>query len=185
MTRFWKAALIALLGVILVVPGGLLRAAERTRNFQTVDHDDDDGGSFYIYNPGFYPGYGWGWYNPWWGPDWGWGFGWNLGPRRYLSRPTGKIKIETSRKHAAIYVDGGYAGVSGKTRQLRLRPGNHMIQLRNAQGHIFFQEKVHVMRGKTVTLDANTPNLPPQHQSLNGHTGPPPAAPQGPEHPGA
>ncbi len=179
MTKFWKAAMIALLGVLILVPGGLLRADHEGGGWRG---DDDDGGGVYLYNPGFYPGYGWGWDNPWWGS--GWGFGWNSGPPANYGGPrSGEVKIETGRKHAVVYVDGGYAGLAGKVKKLRLRPGNHMIQLRNSQGHIFYQERVHVMRGKTVTLDAKIPNYPPQHDSASFRTGSPPP-PQASEHPG-
>jgi hypothetical protein len=179
MKRFLKPTLIALLGVLLLVPGGLLRADRGEGGWHG---DDDDGGRFYVYSPGFYPGYGWGWNSPWWGDDGDWGYGWPWGAPFYRSPRSGEVKIETSRKHASVYVDGGYAGRAGKAKKLRLRPGNHVIQLRNSQGHIFFQDKVHVMRGKTVVLDANIANYPPQQDPANGRAGPP-LAPQASERP--
>jgi hypothetical protein len=172
MKRFWKAATIALLAVLLLVPGGLLRADDHGGGFRRGD--DDDGGRFYFYDPDFYPGYGWGWYNPWWNGGWGWGLGLGWGaPYYYPNSHSGEVKILTTRKNASVYVDGGYVGRASKVKKLRLRPGNHVIQLRNSQGHLFYQERVHVMRGKTIRLDANTPNYPPQADTANRQTGPP------------
>jgi hypothetical protein len=102
------------------------------------------GGGFY--GPGFYgPAYGW--YGPaygWYGPGWGYG---------YVSRPTtGKVKIETKTKDAMVYVDAGYAGTVGELKSFPLRPGTHDIELRDHDGHSFYQERVDVIAGKTTKL---------------------------------
>jgi PEGA domain len=101
------------------------------------------------YGPAFY-GRGWygpGWYDPfWYGPGW-------YGPYAYAPAPTtGSVKIETKMKDAAVYVDGGYAGTVGKLKTFDLRPGTHDIELRDHEGHSFYQERIDVVVGKTLKL---------------------------------
>jgi hypothetical protein len=85
-------------------------------------------GGFGFYGPGFYGPYG-------------------GGPA------TGEIKIDTPAKDALVYVDGGYAGLSGKLRHFNLAPGAHDIELRDPSGKVFFQEHVQVITGKTIDID--------------------------------
>jgi hypothetical protein len=90
----------------------------------------------YGYGPGFYPYY--------------WG-----GPAYYGAFPlarTGDVKIVTQAKDALIYVDGGYAGLTGKLKKFPLRPGNHDIQLRDPSGKTFYRERVQVIMGKTTEI---------------------------------
>src|SRR5438067_2129553 len=70
---------------------------------------------------GFAPAWQYGWHDPWWN-------------RPYVVAPshTGEVKIDTHIKDALVYIDGGYAGVSGKLKHFDLRPGNHDIELRNS-----------------------------------------------------
>ncbi len=165
MKNIWKALMVVPLAIILLVPGGLLRADGHGQEFRG---DDDDGGSVFI-SPGYYGG---GWYSPWWN-GWGWGWGWGWGrPAYFPPSRDGRVKIKTWRKNASVYVDGGYVGRAAKAKDLRLRPGNHLIQMRNAQGRLFYQQRVHVMRGKTIKLDANTANYPPP-AAAHPSTGPP------------
>lgn len=93
------------------------------------------------YGPGFY-----GWYGPAY-----------YGPYPYVVAPapdTGKVKIETKMKDAAVYVDGGYAGTVAQLKSFPLRQGTHDIELRDHQGQTIFQEHVDVLAGKTVKLNA-------------------------------
>ncbi len=105
------------------------------------------------YGPGFY---GRAWYGPaWYGPAW-YGPAW-YGPYGYVPAPTtGSVKIDTKMKDAAVYVDGGYAGTVGKLKTFDLRPGTHDIELRDREGHSFYQERIDVIVGKTIKL---TPDL--------------------------
>lgn len=101
------------------------------------------------YGPAFY-GRGWygpGWYDPfWYGPGW-------YGPYAYVPAPTvGSVKIETKMKDAAVYVDGGYAGTVGNLKTFTLSPGTHDIELRDHEGHSFYQERIDVIVGKTIKL---------------------------------
>jgi hypothetical protein len=129
MTRYWKHCLMVLIALAIFVP------AASARPFFVG-----------VYGPGFYgPAYGW--YGPaygWYGPGWGYA---------YASHPTtGKVKIDTKRKDAMVYVDGGYAGTVGELKTFTLRPGNHDIELRGPDGRSFFQERVDVIAGKTAKL---------------------------------
>jgi PEGA domain len=65
---------------------------------------------------------------------------------------TGYVKIDTHLKGDAIYVDGGYAGVTGKLKKFPLRPGNHDIVVKDAEGRAFYQERVAVLLGRTTKI---------------------------------
>jgi hypothetical protein len=95
---------------------------------------------------GFYRPYG----PAWWGPGW---YGPAYGP--YAVVPyTGQVKIKTNDKNAAVFVDGGYAGQAAKLKKFALRPGTHDIELRDPSGHAFYQERVQVIPGKTLEINA-------------------------------
>ena len=65
---------------------------------------------------------------------------------------TGKVKFETSVKNAAVYVDGGYAGTVYQVSPLKLRAGEHDIELRAGDGYLFYQDRVSVIAGKTLNI---------------------------------
>ncbi|MCL5006313.1 MAG: PEGA domain-containing protein [Acidobacteria bacterium] len=163
MQRLWKAGLIALLAILILVPGGFAHAFDRAEGFERSDDD------FHVFiGPDFYPGFyglgGWGWFNPWYGGVWNnpWYGGW-YSPwydqawhnSHHSRRPrSGDVKIITKRKHASVYVDGGYVGRAGRVNKLPLSPGSHMIQLRTSSGRTFYQKRVYVVPGKTIKLHA-------------------------------
>lgn len=96
-------------------------------------------GGFYgstHYGPAWY-----GWYAPAWTP-----YGYSYTPN------AGSVKIDTKAKDASVYVDGGYAGTVGRLKTFRLQVGEHDIDLRGPAGHSFYQEKVTVLAGKTLTI---------------------------------
>lgn len=135
MARFERAALVALVALVCLAPAASFASAQRGRVAVVY------GGGWY--GPGWYgPGFGYGWYGP--GP----GF---YGPRYYGPAP-GKVKIVTNTKGNSIYVDGGFAGYTGKLKKFELRPGPHQIEVRDASGHAFYAERVNVLVGKTVDL---------------------------------
>jgi len=104
-------------------------------------------GGYGFYGGGWGPGWwGPGWYGPYWGPAYGYGYGY------YPGRNTGNMKIVTQAKGMPIYVDGGYAGVTGKLKKFPLRAGNHAIELRDRNGRAFYSERVEVIPGKTVEI---------------------------------
>jgi PEGA domain len=89
-------------------------------------------------------------------------FGFYSGPSFYYRRwrpayvypiaPRGDVKIETSVKGESIYVDGGYAGLTGKLKKFSLSPGNHFIEVRDPSGRDVFENTVRVLNGRTVEI---------------------------------
>lgn len=88
----------------------------------------------------------------WWGPSPYWWYGPYWGPSYYPYPLTGNVKIVTQEKNDTVYVDGGYVGVTRKTKNLELRPGNHEIELRNMRGYAFYRKNVYVIAGRTIKL---------------------------------
>ena len=130
MTRFWKLSAIALLSLLTFAPV----ASARARGFVVVRP---------YYFRTYYGPYWGGWYSPWWGPGY------------YYNPTTGDVKIETKAKGMAIYVDGGYAGVTGKLKKFPLQRGTHSIELRDSDGRSLYQERVYVIPGKTIKIHAD------------------------------
>ena len=137
MTRLWKVSAIALLGLVTLAP----TLFARNRGVVVVQPR--------YYRVYAYPYFGWGYgpYGPWWGPRPGYHY--------YAEPNTGEIKIETKRKGYAIYVDGGYAGRTGKLKKFRLPPGKHTIAFRTSDGRATYQESVYIIAGKTVKIYAD------------------------------
>jgi hypothetical protein len=138
MSRVLKVSTIALLSLFFLVPAA-------SAHFR--------GGFVGFYGPGWgWYGPGWGWYSPY---GWGWGY-----PYAYAPAPNvGQVKIKSVAKDALVYVDGGYAGTAGKLKKFTLRPGNHDIELRDPSGHVFHQERINVIPGKTLEI----------HGTVGGH----------------
>jgi hypothetical protein len=90
------------------------------------------------------PVYGPAWYYPWPGAYWG--------PSYVVVPQTGEVKIDTHLKDAAIYVDGGYAGMTGKLKEFALRPGNHELEVRSSAGEMLYHNRVQVLLGKTIEV---------------------------------
>jgi hypothetical protein len=131
MTRYWKYAAMAIMALAIVVPA----ASAHPRVFI--------GGGFY--GPAFYgPGY-YGWYGPGY-----YGAPYAIETGQYL----GKVKFDTKMKDANVYVDDAFAGTVRQLGTFPLRPGNHNIELREPSGQIFFQDKVNIVAGKTLKLNA-------------------------------
>lgn len=129
MKRILMASAVPLLAVLSFAPV----APARARIFI--------GGGYGFYGPRYYGWYGPGWYGP---------YGPYYGPYAYSN--TGQVKIETHAKGDSIFVDGGYAGVTGKLKKFPLRPGTHNIELRDRDGRTYYQERVEVIRGRTVEI---------------------------------
>jgi hypothetical protein len=125
MSRSLKVSIIALLALVCIVPVASARPP--------------------IVIVGGY--YGPAYYGPaWYGPGW-------VAPYGYVRAPvTGGVKFVTKMKDASVFVDGGYAGTVGKLKTFQLRPGTHDIELRDHDGHSFYQERVDVIAGKTLKL---------------------------------
>jgi len=99
------------------------------------------GRGFYGGGLGFYPGY-YGWYGPWYGPG-------------YYVPNRGEVEITTKHKGDQIFVDGGFAGLTGDLKKFPLRPGLHDLELRNADGKTFYQEKINVIAGKKIKIHSD------------------------------
>ena len=87
--------------------------------------------------------YGPSWYYRPWGPT-------------YLAAPiprSGDIKIHAGIKGESIYVDGGFAGLTGKLKKFSLQPGNHQIEIRDAEGRVIYRNTVRVIAGQTVDIN--------------------------------
>jgi hypothetical protein len=64
------------------------------------------------------------------------------------------VKIDTKIKNGSIYVDGGFAGATGKLKKFSLTTGNHDIEVRDSTGHAVLKERVQVLAGRTVEIRA-------------------------------
>ena len=85
-----------------------------------------------------------GWYGYGYGP-------YSYGP--YYGVPNvGQVKLDTKVKDAQVFVDGAYAGTSGKLKTMWMRPGTYTIEMR-AAGHPQIAEKIYVVAGKTVHVE--------------------------------
>jgi hypothetical protein len=97
-------------------------------------------------------------YGGYWGPAWyGWyGPGWyGPGPYGYAYAPApaaGSIKFEHTLKSTSVYVDGGFAGTVGQLGTFKLHSGSHDIELRSADGHTIYQQRVDIVGGKTLKI---------------------------------
>ncbi|HEY6293507.1 MAG TPA: hypothetical protein VI455_18290 [Terriglobia bacterium] len=141
MSRLMKTALIALVALVTLAPAAPMAMAQRR---------------VVVVGGGFYGG----WYAPgWYGPGW-------YGPRYGYYGPygpaAGNVKIVTKAKGNSIYVDGGYAGLTGKLKQFALRPGSHEIAFRDSDGRTFYQQRVEVLMGKTIAIHPD--GAAPQNQ---------------------
>lgn len=116
-----------------VLTGGLLLAMAPTASAQRIRSRVVIVGPGTFFGP-FYPYYG---YYPY--------------PPAYMAVNYGEIKIDTHRKDAEVYIDGGYAARIKETKKFALRPGNHQIELRDSDG-TFYQERVAVTIGHTTKL---------------------------------
>ena len=84
----------------------------------------------------------------------GYGYGPYYGPYgAYYGMPNvGQVKLDTHVKDAQVFVDGAFAGTSGKLKTMWMRPGTYTIEMR-APGQPQFAEKIYVVAGKTVHVE--------------------------------
>jgi hypothetical protein len=135
MFRLWKASLVAVLALGTTLISAPPASAAVRVGFR-------GGIGIGVYGGGWYPGWGYGWYGPPYGPGYG-----------YYGNPAGHVKISTPDKAASVFVDGGYIGPVAKAKKFPLRPGNHVVELRDPNGQIVYSEQVNVIRGRTVDID--------------------------------
>jgi hypothetical protein len=148
MSRYWKFAGIAVLGLAMLAPAASARPLQF--GFRGRFGPRFYGPTFF-YRPGFYaPGwYGMGFY----------GLGW-YEPYGFVAAPNaGQVKFDTKNKDAQVYVDNGYAGTVGQLGTFPLKAGTHDIELRAPDGQTIYQEHIDVIAGKTLKIK---PQIGPQ-----------------------
>jgi hypothetical protein len=98
-------------------------------------------------------GYGWGpaWYSPYYYPAYYPGYYYPVAGVYAVGQRTGEVKIDTHMKEASVYIDGGFAGTTGKLKDFHLQAGNHDIEVRNGS-QTLFHNKVQVLAGRTVAI---------------------------------
>ena len=109
------------------------------------------GGGYYasgFYGTGFYGTgfYATGWHNPYWGAPYG---GYCVRP--YSGPYSGELKLDTKVKDAQVCIDGAYAGATHQNKSMHLRPGNHNMEIREAD-RAAFSQRVYVIAGQNLTL---------------------------------
>jgi PEGA domain len=88
---------------------------------------------------------------PFYGPFYPY-YGYYPYPPAYMAANYGEVKIDTHRKDAVVYIDGGYAARVKDSKKFALRPGNHNIELRDSGGETIYEQKVAVTIGRTTKL---------------------------------
>jgi len=64
----------------------------------------------------------------------------------------GYVKLDTHRKDASVYVNGGFAGTAGKLKKFALRPGNYNLKLQDPEGAVLYDQRVAVTLGNTTKI---------------------------------
>jgi hypothetical protein len=105
-------------------------------------------GAGYAYTGGYYPYFGF----PYFYDPLFFGFvhpgfynGFAYGPNM------GEVRLRTSDKAGAVFLDGAYAGELSKLKHIWLEPGAYNVEIRS-DGHPQFERRIYVLSGKTVDL---------------------------------
>lgn len=138
MSRMLKYSAIALLALATSAP------IASARGFVAGPRAFVGGGFYPAWGVGFYPGY-YGWYGPWYGSWYGSGYRANAG----------EVEIKTKQKGDQVFVDGGYAGLTGELKSFPLKAGTHSIELRSPNGQTFYQEQINVIAGKKLKIHSD------------------------------
>jgi hypothetical protein len=64
---------------------------------------------------------------------------------------TGEVRLENIAEDAAVFVNGGYAGLAGDLRKFRLHPGAYTLRI-EADGKEPFETRLYVLTGKTLRV---------------------------------
>ena len=108
---------------------------------------------WYPYGPGFYYGYPY-YASAFWAPFWG-----PFGPYSYYpadlvyGNGKGRIELRADPKTAEVYIDGAYAGMAQHLKDFWLDPGAYDVSI-SAAGREPFQQRVYVLTGKTLSINA-------------------------------
>ena len=104
---------------------------------------------WYPYAPyGHYPYYG-ALHDPFWAPFSAYYF-----PASFAyGEDKGQIALKADPKDAAVYIDEAYAGTVQRLKNIWLHPGAYDLSIR-AAGREPFQQRVYVLTGKTLNINA-------------------------------
>ena len=105
-------------------------------------------GAGYAYTSGYYPYFGFPYfYDPLFFGFVHSGFynGFAYGPNM------GEVRLRTSDKAGAVFLDGAYAGELSKLKHIWLEPGAYNVEIRS-DGRPQFERRIYVLSGKTLDL---------------------------------
>src|ERR1700681_1220524 len=105
-------------------------------------------GAGYAYTGGYYPYFGFPYfYDPLFFGFVHSGFynGFAYGPNM------GEVRLRTSDKAGAVFLDGAYAGELSKLKHIWLEPGAYNVEIRS-DGRPQFERRIYVLSGKTLDL---------------------------------
>ena len=63
----------------------------------------------------------------------------------------GEVRLRTTEKAGAVYLDGAYAGELSKLKRIWLEPGAYNLAVRDGDRAIF-ERRIYVLTGKTLDL---------------------------------
>ena len=107
-----------------------------------------------FYRRGMYDG--WGYPGAFWGPMLGPAYA----PGYFTYRDQkGEIKLAADIRDAKVFLDGAYAGNANRLKSIWLEPGAYDL-LVSASGRDPFTQRVYVLSGKTLRIEAKLPNKP-------------------------
>ena len=66
----------------------------------------------------------------------------------------GEVKLDTKVKDAEVFINGAYAGTTGKLKSMWLRPNTYDLEIR-APGRAPYDERIYVVAGKTLHVHAD------------------------------
>ena len=89
----------------------------------------------------------WG-YAPYYGP---YGFSGPYGP--YVYPRAGEVKLDTKVKDAEVFINGAYAGTTGKLKSMWLRPNTYDLEIRHKPCTV--EERIYVVAAKTLHVHAD------------------------------
>ena len=130
---------------------GLLLAAAMIMTLPASAHGRFGGGVVVVPSIG-----AWNWYYPYFGPYGAYG---PYPVYQGVSSGAGELKLTTNVKDADVFINGAYAGKASKLKTMWLRPDTYNLEVR-APGHAPYSERIYVVPGKTMRVDALLPSAP-------------------------
>lgn len=111
---------------------------------------------WYPYAPYSYPYYGLAVWDPFWGP---------FSPYYYPADFTygngkGQIELRSDARNAEVYIDEAYAGTAEHLKHIWLDPGAYDLSV-SAAGREPFHQRVYVLTGKTLSINAKLSRMNP------------------------